>query len=118
MRAKARELGYGEVGFVRFDKRYIYSSRRSHVRQDLPNAICLAVEQDYVKTQEIPGITAEEAQGVKDKKDKVSPQDFFVTMAYALGLEYNKKYLSLDKREFAMNNQGKGRPVTALFQAT
>ncbi len=63
VRAKARELGYGEVGFVRFDKRYIYSSRRSHVRQDLPNAICLAVEQDYVKTQEIPGMTAEEAQG-------------------------------------------------------
>ena len=25
VRAKARELGYGEVGFVRFDKRYIYS---------------------------------------------------------------------------------------------
>ena len=39
-------------------------------------------------------------------------------MAYALGLDYNKKYLSLDKREFAMNNQGKGKPVTALFQTT
>ena len=63
VRDKARELGYGEVGFVRFDKRYIYSSRRPTVRQDLPSAICLAIEQDYVKTQNIPGVAGEEAQG-------------------------------------------------------
>ena len=60
---KARSLGYGEVGFTRFDKRYIYSSRRPEIRTDLPSAICLAYEQDYVKTQQIPGIEAEIAQG-------------------------------------------------------
>ena len=63
IRDKARSLGYGEVGFTRFDKRYIYSSRRPEIRTDLPNAICLAYEQDYVKTQQIPGIEAEIAQG-------------------------------------------------------
>ena len=63
IRDKARELGYGEVGFTRFDKRYIYSSRRPEIRMDLPNAICLAYEQDYEKTQQIPGIEAEIAQG-------------------------------------------------------
>lgn len=60
---KARELGYGEVGFTRFDRRYVYSSRRNELRSDLGNAICLAYEQDYIKTQEIPGIEAEIAQG-------------------------------------------------------
>jgi hypothetical protein len=42
----------------------------------------------------------------------VSPEDFFVTMTYAMRLDYNKKYLSLDKREFSMNNQGTGTPLS------
>ena len=63
VREKARTLGYGEVGFTRFDRRYIYSNRRDQVRTDLPNAICLAIEQDYVRTQDIPGLDAEKAQG-------------------------------------------------------
>ena len=58
VREKARSLGYGEVGFTRFDRRYIYSNRRDQVRTDLPNAICLALEQDYVRTQDIPGLDA------------------------------------------------------------
>ena len=39
IREKAQALGYGEVGFTRFDRRYIYTNRRDQVRTDLPNAI-------------------------------------------------------------------------------
>ena len=56
--------------------------------------------------------TDEDAHGVKEKREKVSPEDFFVTMTYAMRLDYNKKYLSLDKREYSMNNQGKGTPLS------
>ncbi len=60
---KARELGYGEVGFTRFDRRYLYQIRRQGVRTDLPHAICLALEQDHAATQTIPSLEAERAQG-------------------------------------------------------
>ena len=63
IRAKARELGYGEVGFTRFDRRYVYQSKRKYVRGDLSIAICLAVEQDYVKSQTIPSLESESAHG-------------------------------------------------------
>ena len=63
IRAKARELGYGEVGFTNFDRRYIYKSKREYVRGDLRHAICLAVEQDYIATQSLPSLDAEEAHG-------------------------------------------------------
>ncbi len=63
IRQKAYELGYGEAGFTRFDRRYLYQSRRSEARSDLSSAICLALEQDFAATQEIPGIEAEMAQG-------------------------------------------------------
>ena len=53
--------------------------------------------------------------GASSKKEKVSPDDFFVTMAYAMGLDYNKKYLSLDKREISKNNEGKGTPIASVF---
>src|SRR5918994_2158505 len=39
IRQKARELGYGEVGFTRSDRQYVYQSRRRTMRMDLPNAI-------------------------------------------------------------------------------
>ena len=96
--------------------------RQNHVsgkagRDHGPGGYCQILAGGGTKKGFVFGKTVEDAQGVEDKKDKVSPEDFFVTMAYALGLDYNKKYLSLDKREFAMNNQGKGQPVTALFQA-
>ena len=45
IRDKARRLGYGEIGFSRFDRRYVYQSRKKFVRTDLTNAICLAYEQ-------------------------------------------------------------------------
>ena len=97
--------------------------RQNHVsgragRDHGPGGYCQIIAGGGTKRGLIHGKTAEDAQGVKEKEDKVSPQDFFVTMAYALGLDHNKKYLSLDKREFAMNNEGKGQPVTALFQTT
>ena len=63
IREKARELGYSEVGFARFDRRYIYKARQSDVRRGLPNAICLALEQEHSATQTLPSIEAEEAQG-------------------------------------------------------
>ena len=50
IRDKARRLGYGEIGFSRFDRRYVYQSRKKFVRTDLTNAICLAYEQGYVET--------------------------------------------------------------------
>ena len=59
IRRKAREMGFGEVGFTRFDRRYVYTSRKSWVKYD--HAICLALEQDYWQTQEIPSLEAEYA---------------------------------------------------------
>ena len=59
IRLKARELGYGEVGFTRFDRRYAYASKKSWVKYE--HAICLALEQDYVQTQTIPSMEAEYA---------------------------------------------------------
>jgi len=60
IRQKARELGYGEVGFTRNDRHYVYQSRKPVMKNDLPHAICLALEQDYEKTQSIPSMAAEE----------------------------------------------------------
>ena len=60
IRQKARELGHGEVGFARNDRHYVYQSRKPVMKNDLPHAICLALEQDYEKTQSIPSIAAEE----------------------------------------------------------
>jgi ferredoxin len=60
IRQKARELGYGEVGFTRNDRHYVYQSRKPTMKNDLPHAICLALEQDYLKTQSIPSMAAEE----------------------------------------------------------
>ncbi len=59
IRQKARELGYGEVGFTRNDAHYVYKSRKPALRKDLPHAICLALEQDYRMTQSIPSEEAE-----------------------------------------------------------
>jgi ferredoxin len=63
IRQKARELGYGEVGFTRFDRHYVYQSRKSMLRPGLPNAICLALEQEYIPTQTIPSLAAEAVHG-------------------------------------------------------
>jgi hypothetical protein len=98
-------------------------SRQNHVsgnkgRDHGPGGYFQILAGGGVKPSLVYGETAEDAQGEKEKREKVSPDDFFVTMAYAMGLDYNKKYLSLDKREFSMNNQGKGTPLTPVFRAS
>jgi Pyruvate/2-oxoacid:ferredoxin oxidoreductase delta subunit len=57
IRAKAQELGFGEVGFTRLDRRYIYASKKRWAKYE--HAICLAYEQDYQQTQTIPSMEAE-----------------------------------------------------------
>ena len=57
IRDKARQLGFGEVGFTRYDRRYTYASKKSWVKFN--HAICLALEQDYSQTQSIPSLEAE-----------------------------------------------------------
>ena len=59
IRHAARELGFGEVGFTRFDRRYVYESKRRWVKYS--HAICLALEQDYDQTQSLPSLEAEYA---------------------------------------------------------
>ena len=59
IRTKARELGFGEVGFTRYDRRYAFASKKSWVKFE--HAICLAYEQDYVQTQTLPSMEAEYA---------------------------------------------------------
>lgn len=68
IRRRAKELGYGEVGFTRFDRRYVYQSKRPHIRGGLPHAICLALEQDFVETQTIPSLEAEAAHGAAHRR--------------------------------------------------
>lgn len=57
IRNKARELGFGEVGFTRYDRRYTYQSKKGWAK--FSHAICLALEQDYWQTQTIPSLEAE-----------------------------------------------------------
>ena len=57
IKARARELGFGEVGISKFDTRYVYKSKRRWVK--FPHAVCLAYEQDYEPTQTIPSREAE-----------------------------------------------------------
>ena len=53
IKAKAQELGFGEVGFTKFDKRYTYKSKKDWVK--FPHAVCIAYEQPYEATQAAPG---------------------------------------------------------------
>ncbi|MCH7787067.1 MAG: hypothetical protein IIC22_06115 [Chloroflexi bacterium] len=57
IRLKARELGFGEVGFTKFDHRYAYASKKTWVKYE--HAICVALEQDYLQTQTLPSLEAE-----------------------------------------------------------
>ena len=57
VRQKARELGFGEVGFTRYNRRYTYVSKKRWVKYE--HAICIALEQDYTQTQTIPSLEAE-----------------------------------------------------------
>jgi ferredoxin len=57
IRRKARELGFGEVGFTQYDYRQTYTSKKRWAKYE--HAICLALEQDYVQTQSLPSMDAE-----------------------------------------------------------
>jgi len=57
IRTKARELGFSEVGFTRYDRHYTYVSKKRWTKFN--HAICLALEQDYAQTQTIPSLEAE-----------------------------------------------------------
>jgi len=57
IRRKARALGFNEVGFTRYDRRYTYASKKRWAK--FPHAICLAYEQGYEGTQKIPSEEAE-----------------------------------------------------------
>ena len=60
IKEKALELGFGMVGVAPFDQRYTYASKRKWVKS-FPWAICVAMEQPYEETQDIPSERAEAA---------------------------------------------------------
>ena len=57
IRRKARELGFGEVGFTKYDRKYAYVSKKHWVKYE--HAICIALEQNYTQTQTLPSLEAE-----------------------------------------------------------
>jgi hypothetical protein len=57
IRKKARDFGFGEVGFTKYDRKYTYKSKQRWVKYE--HAICLALEQDYWQTQTLPSMEAE-----------------------------------------------------------
>ena len=59
IKAKASELGFGEVGITKYDHHYTYQSKKGWAKY--PHAICLAYEQAYEATQTIPSVVAEMA---------------------------------------------------------
>ena len=59
VRRIARELGFGEVGFTRHDRRYTFAGKKRWAKYE--HAICLALEQDYLQTQTGPSPLADQA---------------------------------------------------------
>ncbi|MFP6678643.1 MAG: reductive dehalogenase domain-containing protein [Dehalococcoidia bacterium] len=57
IRRKGYELGFGDVGFTKYDRRYTFASKKRWVK--FPGAICVALEQDYAQTQSLPSLEAE-----------------------------------------------------------
>ena len=57
IRRFAREIGFGEVGFTRYDRRYTFVGKKRWAKYE--QAICLAMEQDYRRTQTGPGLEAD-----------------------------------------------------------
>ena len=69
IRAKAGELGFGEIGFTRYDRRYTFKVKKGWVKFE--HAVCLAYEQDYRQTQTIPSMEAEYAHyGAYEEENK------------------------------------------------
>ncbi len=59
IRRMAREMGFGEVGFTKHDRHYTYAGKKRWAKYE--HAICLALEQDYCKTQTGPSPDADQA---------------------------------------------------------
>ena len=59
IRRVAREMGFGEVGFTRYDRHYTFASKKRWAKFE--HTICLALEQDYYQTQSLPSLEAEYA---------------------------------------------------------
>jgi epoxyqueuosine reductase len=59
IRQFARELGFGEVGFTRYDRHYTFSGKKRWAKFE--HAVCLAYEQDYRMTQTGPDPEADQA---------------------------------------------------------
>ena len=59
IRQLARELGFGEAGFTKYDRHYTYLGKKRWAKFE--HAICLAYEQDYRKTQSGPSPEADQA---------------------------------------------------------
>ena len=59
IRRLAREIGFGEVGFTRYDRHYTFAGKKRWAKFE--HAICLALEQDYLQTQTGPSLEAEYA---------------------------------------------------------
>ena len=57
VKKKAKELGFLDIGFTAYDRRYDYQSKKDAAIYD--TAVCLCYEQDYEPTQTIPSIAAE-----------------------------------------------------------
>ena len=59
LRRMAREMGFGEVGFTKYDRRYTFEGKKRWAKYN--HVICLALEQDYYQTQTGPSMEAEYA---------------------------------------------------------
>ena len=59
IRRLAREMGFGEVGFAKYDRHYTFAGKKRWAKFE--HAICLALEQDYAQTQTGPSMEAEYA---------------------------------------------------------
>ncbi len=57
IRDKSVEMGFLDIGFTNHDQRFVYQDRKDHVKY--PNAICIALEQDFAETQTAPSMAAE-----------------------------------------------------------
>jgi ferredoxin len=57
IRDQARSMGFLDVGFTSHDMRFVFQDRKEHVKY--PNAVCLALEQDFEETQTAPSMAAE-----------------------------------------------------------
>ncbi len=80
-------------------------------RDHYPKCFSMMLAGGGVKGGQVYGESDEKAATVK--KNPVTPQDFNATIAYALGIPYDKQVFSKIGRPFTMAD--KGKPVTAIF---